>query len=154
MSEELSNVTKILVGRMETNPEDFDMRGEYPPKFQWLADYLTKLAGGGDALRHHNPNSYIEEPFWFLSDADKAALVNAWKQYHYRQFEKNIMDKLFDDGYEARMRDEMMRKAWTAGLGKQGSPYQAIQRDMAVYTQSTGTGPVTDSGGFLSGLFK
>ena len=42
--------------------------------------------------------SPVKNAFWYLSDADKQALADAWKKYHYVKFEKKVMEKIFDDG--------------------------------------------------------
>lgn len=103
---ELSNAVTVLIARMETHPEDFDMTALNAPRFGHLAPYLTKLAGGGDELRERHAHAYIEEPFWFLSDADKKALVAAWKQYHYKFFEKRTLERVFDEDYYERQEQE------------------------------------------------
>ena len=103
---ELSNAVTVLIARMESHPEDFDMSATDAPRFGHLAPYLTKLAGGGDELRERHAHAYIEEPFWFLSDADKEALVGAWKHYHYKAFEKRTMERVFDENYYERQEQE------------------------------------------------
>lgn len=108
---ELSNAVTVLIARMESHPEDFDMSAIDAPRFGHLAPYLTKLAGGGDELGHRHAHSYVEEPFWFLSEADKQALAEAWKKYHYKYFEKRTMEKIFDDGAEEREREIVKLKA-------------------------------------------
>jgi hypothetical protein len=132
---ELSNAVTVLIARMETHPEDFDMSAiDAPPRFGHLAPYLTKLAGGGDELRERHAHAYIEEPFWFLSETDKQALVDAWKHYHYKAFEKRTMERVFDEDYYKRQ-DE-------AKLYEQQMKQQMYQQRMAVQSQlaaSTGT---------------
>jgi hypothetical protein len=132
---ELSNAVTVLIARMETHPEDFDMSAiDAPPRFGHLAPYLTKLAGGGDELRERHAHAYIEEPFWFLSETDKQALVDAWKHYHYKAFEKRTMERVFDEDYYKRQ-DE-------AKLYEQQMKQQMYQQRMAVQNQmamSTGT---------------
>lgn len=153
---ELSNAVTVLIARMESHPDDFDMSAVRAPKFGYLAPYLTKLAGGGDELAARHGHSYVEEPFWFLSDADKEALVAAWKQYHYKYFEKRTMENIFDDGEGERE---------LAKVNKQ--LYQAQQRAMIQnqMMQSTGTfGPgqihplqnsvgASSGSGFLGNIF-
>lgn len=102
---ELSNAVTVLIARMESHPEDFDMGAIDAPRFGHLAPYLTKLAGGGDELGHRHAHSYVEEPFWFLSEADKQALAEAWKKYHYKTFEKRTMEKVFDEDYYTRQEE-------------------------------------------------
>ena len=147
---ELSNAVTVLVARMETHPEDFDMSALDAPRFGHLAPYLTKLAGGGDELRERHAHAYVEEPFWFLNDADKQALISAWKQYHYKNFEKRTLERVFDEDYYKRQ-DE-------AKLYEQQMKQQMYQQRMAVQSQlaaSTGTyqsHPLQISSGFLGSI--
>jgi dipeptidase len=131
---ELSNAVTVLIARMETHPEDFDMGATDAPRFGHLAPYLTKLAGGGDELAHRHTSSYVEEPFWFLSETDKEALIAAWKHYHYKAFEKRMMERVFDENYYARQEE--------AKLYEQQMKQQMYQQRMAMQNQlaaSTGT---------------
>jgi dipeptidase len=131
---ELSNAVTVLIARMETHPEDFDMSATDAPRFGHLAPYLTKLAGGGDELRERHAHAYVEEPFWFLSETDKEALVAAWKHYHYKAFEKRMMERVFDENYYARQEE--------AKLYEQQMKQQMYQQRMAMQNQlaaSTGT---------------
>jgi dipeptidase len=106
---ELSNAVTVLIARMESHPEDFDTGALDAPRFGHLAPYLTKLAGGGDELAFKHEGSYVDEAFWFLSDADKQALVAAWKQYHYKYFEKRTMEKVFDEDYYTRQEEQRVQ---------------------------------------------
>ena len=87
---ELSNAVTVLIARMETHPEDF----EYGKKFGSFAEAMWGLVGADDE---------IKAPLWFLSDADKEALRDAWAKVHYSRWEKDIMEKVFDEGYYERM---------------------------------------------------
>ena len=119
---ELSNVVTVLIARMETHPEDF----EYGNKFGDLAEAMWGLVGADDG---------IKAPLWFLSDADKQALRGAWAKLHYGRWEKDIMEKVFDEDFYKR-RDE-------AKLYEQQMKQQMYQNRMAAQNQmlsaSTGT---------------
>lgn len=118
---ELSNAVTVLIARMETHPEDF----EYGNKFGDFAEAMWGLVGADDGIR---------APLWFLSDADKEALRDAWAKVHYGRWEKDIMEKVFDEDFYKR-RDE-------AKLYEQQMKQQMYQQRMAVQNQmamSTGT---------------
>jgi hypothetical protein len=105
---ELSNAVTVLIARMESHPEDFNTTGLGRVKFQDVADALYGLAG----MDKDRAGAY-----WFLTDADKEALVEAWKKYHRTAMEKDVMEKIFDDGegerelakVEMQMRQAQMR---------------------------------------------
>ena len=89
---ELSNAVTVLIARMESHPEDFNVyNGELynKTKFGDVAGALYGLVGmdAGKA-----------GAYWFLTDADKEALIEAWKKYHRTAMEKEVMGKIFDDG--------------------------------------------------------
>ena len=118
---ELSNAVTVLIARMETHPEDF----EYGNKFGDFADAMWGLVCVDDK---------VKAPLWFLSDADKQALIEAWAKIHYGRWEKEIMEKVFDEDFYKR-RDE-------AKLYEQQMKQQMYQQRMAVQSQlaaSTGT---------------
>ena len=98
---ELSNAVTVLIARMESHPEDFEMWGPHRAKFAGTAEALCGLVG----LDEDKKNA-----FWYLSDADKEALIAAWKKLHLAKFEKDVMETIFDDGYEERQREAEMQK--------------------------------------------
>jgi hypothetical protein len=114
---ELSNAVTVLIARMESHPEDF----EVGHKFAGVADLLYGVLGLNEEKKY---------AYWFLTDADKEALLEAWKKYHRTRMEKEVMEKIFDDGSEERERMQMKQQM-----------YQAQQRAMIQnqMMQSTGT---------------
>lgn len=116
---EVSSVVATLVARMETNPEDF----EYEGKFYHIQDGLYALAG----LRDDKAFAY-----WFLNDADRQALVAGWKQWHFKNFEKATYETLFDDGFEARKREQEQQMAQL-----QAAKQQMYQQQMAAQSQNS-----------------
>jgi hypothetical protein len=122
---ELSNAVTVLIARMETHPEDFEIYGQDRAKFAGTAEALYGLCGMDDSKAG---------AFWFLSEADKEALVEAWKKFHRVRMEKEIMEKVFDENYYARQEE--------AKLYEQQMKQQMYQQRMAMQNQlaaSTGT---------------
>jgi len=148
---ELSNAVTVLIARMESHPEDFDHSATTSPKFGFLADYLTKLAGGGDSIRHRHPNSFIEEPFWFLTDADKEALIAAWRKYHYVKFEAGTMKKIFDDGEAEREVEELKRKMQHQMHVMQQQAYQQQAQMPQPVTALNNASSLAGSGNYYNG---
>ena len=100
---ELSNAVTVLIARMESHPEDFEMYGMNKAKFADTAEALYELAGVTDGRGKASA-------YWFLSEADKEALLEAWKKYHCTRMEKRVMEVIFDDGAEERERELEMQK--------------------------------------------
>jgi len=121
---ELSNAVTVLIARMESHPEDFAVDdGELYSKSKF-GDMVNGLYALSEV------DTSLKNAFWYLNDADKQALADAWKKYHYTKFEKRVMEKIFDDGAEERERMQMKQQM-----------YQAQQRAMIQnqMMQSTGT---------------
>jgi hypothetical protein len=102
---ELSNAVTVLIARMESHPEDFKHIGLSRPKFAELADYLTMLASG--IPKGQKEYEGIRQAYWFLTDADKKALVEAFKKMHYTDFEKGVMERVFDEEYYERQEQQL-----------------------------------------------
>jgi len=131
---ELSNAVTVLIARMESHPEDFNTNGFGNPKFHDVADALYGLAG----LDKERAASY-----WFLTDADKEALIEAWKKYHRTAMEKGVMEKIFDDGSDERDR----KAAYHASRQKSLSQMTAIHP-----LQNSAQNAVLQGGNYNGGL--
>lgn len=82
MSEELCDGVKMLIERMQTNPEDFDYTGR-------LYEH------------HHMINELFETPqghqrLWFLNDTEKQALKNAYKEMHKTKFTAGVVQSILN----------------------------------------------------------
>jgi len=80
----------ILIQRLKSNPEDFDYGG----KFHHFAETLSEIAGGSERLRRTTDPI---RPLYFLSEEDRTALVEAWKEYMRGQFATDIMRTLMEE---------------------------------------------------------
>lgn len=151
---ELSNVARVLISRMESHPQDFDI-GE---RFGHLQESLYTLLG----LQTTNPYGG-QGRLSYLNDTDRAALADAWRALNYKKFEKEVMDALFQS--DAEREEERKKFAYPQVLTTQ---QQRVALQNQMLAQSTGTiGPisntgtsihplqnnVTNTGGFLSEIF-
>jgi hypothetical protein len=167
---ELSNAVTVLIARMESHPEDFKHIGLSRPKFAELADYLTMLATGVPKGQKDYELS-IRQAYWFLTDADKKALVEAFKKMHYTDFEKGVMERVFDEQYyerqEEKERQRMQINAQMAAIGASTGTYAVstgaghivpMANAAQNAAQSSGyqglLGSAGTNSGFLSGIFK
>lgn len=148
---ELSNVARVLISRMESHPQDFELDG----RFDYLRDSLAGLLGLPTVNVHYGTGRLA-----YLNDTDRAALADAWRALNYKKFEKEIMDTLFQSDAE---REEMKKKfVYPQTVSTQ---QQRVAMQNSMLAQSTGTiGPqpggliglannTSNAGGFLSGFF-
>lgn len=145
---------KILIERMETNPEDFgeddydfaSMRKIRETRFGQLAKMFDKLLTGKDKAQVLE--NWAE--WHYLSKEEQAALLEAYKKMRRTQFDERIMKRVFDENFYQRQEDEekariaaenMRRQAQISALQTQPGQFQTI---------ATNTG--TSTGGLLSSM--
>lgn len=81
----MNDGVRILIERMETNPEDF----EYGGRFSDIAETINEFCQDSNRTW-----------FWFLSEEDKAALKRAWADKAGREFSEHVMKTLFEEPKE------------------------------------------------------
>lgn len=82
MSEEICDGVKMLIERMQNNPEDF----EYDGKLQGYSNTMEEL------LR--KPSSH--QPMWFLSETEKQALIKAYTDMHKQNFTAGVVNSILN----------------------------------------------------------
>ena len=80
MSEELCDGVTMLVLRMQTNPEDF----EYGCKMFEYANMAAELM-----------DKNVHQRLWFLSAAEKKALITAYTDMHKQRFTSGVVQTIF-----------------------------------------------------------
>lgn len=80
MSEELCAGVKMLIERMQTNPDDFEYGG--------------KLHGYRNTIEEVLSNPPSHQPMWFLSDVEKKALIDAYKEMHKVRFTAGVVQSI------------------------------------------------------------
>lgn len=140
---ELSNAVTVLIARMESHPEDFEIyTGGSRPKFAGTAESLYGLAGLDEAKAG---------AFWFLPDAYKEALIEAWKKYHCTRFEKDVMETIFDDGEAEREAEELKRKMQHQMHVMQQRAYQQQAQMPQPVTALNNASSLAGSGNYYNG---
>jgi hypothetical protein len=81
MSEELCDGVKMLIERMQTNPEDFSYGG--------------KLHGYRNTMEEVLRCSPADQPMWFLNETEKKALVDGYTAMHKQQFTAGVVQSIF-----------------------------------------------------------
>ena len=110
MSKDFCAGVRILIERMQTNPEDFgeddhdlpNMRLRKQFKFSQIARRLENVITG-----HHKDETLANWPEWhYLTKAEQDALIEAFKAMRRTEFDKRIMERVFDDKFYERQEEE------------------------------------------------
>lgn len=95
IEKEFSQGVKILLERMQNNPEDFvgtDEPPYYPPKFSMFADLMRDILRG-EKVRHW-------DDWHLLTKAEQSALIQGYKDMMRARFDMGIMKKLLEEPEE------------------------------------------------------
>ena len=90
----MREAVKIVIDRMESHPEDFDLYG----KFRWVVE---------ESYGIHGDN--------MLTDTEMETFKQAHKELMYRRFHARVMKSLLDDGPQE---EERRAKGYQLGLGR------------------------------------
>lgn len=171
MKEEFCAGVRILIERMQTNPEDFgeddhdlaNMRLRKQFKFSQVARRLENVITG-----HRKDETLANWPEWhYLTQAEQDALIEAFKAMRRTEFDKRIMERVFDDKFYERQEEEerqyVFSKTQQAQLQAQIKAGQAAlaqthigtitagQPGALYYTSHNNVSPA-DNGGILGSL--
>ena len=99
---------KILLERMQNNPEDFVGNDEPPyssPKFEMFADLMN------DVIRGERVKNWQD---WYLfTKAEQTALIEGYKDMMRTRFDRGIMRKLLEEPQEPVVKKEYYGKPLT-----------------------------------------
>ena len=155
---------KVLIERMKTNPEDFQMhpipQGVKRGRFYWITEEMQKY------LNIQSGHYYMT----LLKKDDLDALVDAFKDMHQQEFTDKVMKDLFKE--EEQIPTPEIAGGWfpqggrvSTALGQQNAmwsdPRLAMQAQINATSGLTnvskgGTGTTATTGllGTLTGIFK
>jgi hypothetical protein len=80
MSEEICDGVKMLIERMQTNPEDFDYGGRLHEHTNMIGELFESPKG--------------HQRLWFLSDKEKKALMGAYMDMHKTRFTAGVVQSI------------------------------------------------------------
>jgi hypothetical protein len=111
IEKEFSQGVKILLERMENNPEDFvgsdDPERMYEtPKFRIFADLMRDVVRG-DKVKHW-------EDWYLLTKEEQAALIQGYKNMMRSRFDQGIMKRLLEEPEQPIIKKEYYGKPLTA----------------------------------------
>ena len=81
MDKELNDGITMVIERMKTNPEEFEYGGKMYEYANMAAELMDKSA---------------HQRLWFLSAADKKALVTAYTDMHKQRFTTGVVQTIFE----------------------------------------------------------
>lgn len=115
MKEEYCAGVRILIERMATNPEDFaeddydqlTMTKRKMAKFGYIAARLERIITG------RNKDEVLANwPEWYyLTKYEQDALITAFKTMRRTEFDKRIMERVFDEKFYTRQEEEALAQA-------------------------------------------
>lgn len=127
MSEFCAGV-KILLERMESNPEDFEMVEFDMAADQGVQGRFYQFAQSMDDVILGKQNKDRPWRDWqYFTEEERQALIDGFKKMKRANFDKHIMERVFDERYIERQK-ERIRFA-------NQSQYQAAQQNMAQQAQ-------------------
>lgn len=114
MSEEICDGVKMLIERMQTNPDDF----EYGGKLHGYRNTMEEVL--------HNPPAH--QPMWFLNETEKKALIKAYTDMHKQVFTSGVVQAILapEPEYDFNM-DQPYRKKPSKIIAPQNMLKQATE---------------------------
>ena len=95
IEKEFSQGVKIMLERMQNNPEDFVGTDEPPhrtPKFSIFADLMRDVVRG-DKVKHW-------DDWYLLTKEEQSALIQGYKNMMRSRFDRGVMKRLLDEPEE------------------------------------------------------
>lgn len=81
MSDKIEEGVKMLIERMQTNPEDFDYGGR-------LYEYTNMIGELFESPKGH-------QRLWYMTDAEKKELISAYTDMHRTKFTAGVVQSIF-----------------------------------------------------------
>lgn len=148
---------KILIERMQTTPEDFadsdydfaNMRAIKQTKFGHLAKMLEQLVTGRDKAKLLE--GWAE--WHYLTKEEQTALLDAFKQMRRTEFDKRIMERVFDEEFYTRQEAEERERQRYLVRQSMSNQHHLQPGQIQTYTTTETGGGIMNAIG-LGGLFK
>ena len=110
MSEFCAGV-KILLERMQSNPEDFELHQYDIPTMQGVKGRFYDFAQSIEGLILGRIEKDRPWRDWqYFTDEERKALIEGFKEMKRGKFDKKIMERVFDEGYIERQYEEIRRQ--------------------------------------------
>ena len=146
MSEEFCSGVKILLERMQSNPEDFEMLEFNPSNMFEVRGRFYEFAKSMECVvTGKNKQAVLEQwsDWHMFTEAEQNALTEGYKAMRRNKFDADILGRLMDTDYEKRQRDaiEEMRQSQMAMYQQ-----QVAMRTQAAQNSITSVSPLMNNG--------
>ena len=153
MSEFCAGV-KILLERMKSNPEDFETIDSDPLRGIHVRGRFYEFANSLErVLLGKNDRDAPWRDWLYFTEEERQALIDGFKEMKRVKFDKGIMERVFDEQYVERQREEMRHYLQPQSSPTYSPPLSNLvaQQQSRVFTTSN-TGGGFDLG--LGGIFR
>ena len=155
MSEFCAGV-QILLERMKSNPEDFELHQYDIPTMQGVKGRFYDFAQSIEGIILGKIEKDRPWRDWqYFTDEERKALIEGFKEMKRGKFDKKIMERVFDEGYIERQHEEIRRQYQPQSSPTYSPPLSnlvAQQTPNVFTTDNTGGGLMGAIG--LGGIFK
>jgi hypothetical protein len=153
MSEFCAGV-KILLERMKSNPEDFEMIDSNPLNNTYVRGRFYDFASSMEAMLLNRGNKDRTWGDWqYFTEEERQALIDGFKGMKRAKFDKGIMERVFDERYIERQREEMQYQTQIQRQQMRQAAQQQMQSGTFITTTNNTTGGLMNAVG-LGGFFK
>jgi len=156
MSEFCAGV-KILLERMKSNPEDFELHQYDIPTMQGVKGRFYDFAQSIEGIILGTVEKGRPYRDWhYFTDEERKALIDGFKGMKRAKFDKGVMERVFDEGYIERQHEEIRRQYQPQSSPPPMYPPQQMHSTQPgtfiTTTDNTGGGLMGAIG--LGGIFK
>ena len=156
MSEFCAGV-KILLERMKSNPEDFEMIDYDPSILQGVQGRFYQFAQSMDDMVIGKQDKNRPWRDWqYFTKEERQALLGGFKEMKRAKFDKEIIERVFDEQYIERQKERIRQQYQTQSqyfaLSKQNAAQQMQPGTFITTSTNTGGGLMNSLG--LGGIFK
>ena len=128
---EFSDFTKLVLDRMESNPEEFFTVNQGYTRWQGLVRGLEAMARGDcDSREYHI--------LWPLTDTERATLLNAYRKLYLNELHRDMLKNIVsgDDKHQYTM---SVDRGYQAGIGKSATIGPATVTSSAYTVAASGS---------------
>jgi hypothetical protein len=154
MSEFCAGV-KILLERMKSNPEDFELLEYDMSLIQGIQGRFFQFAVAMEQMVLGDDKGKPWKDWQYFTEEERQALITGFKEMKRAKFDKGIMERVFDEQYVERQREalQLHRQPQYYQPSHQPPPVHPLQQGGYITTTDNTGGGIMNAIG-LGGIFK